>query len=128
MLKRLLKMRGFKELYTEVMSVVTRKKMARRMKKLARSPAVKMKKARARLRVRNTAKLAVVARKQAIKALKLKKFPTYNEMPMAQRIKVDQKIQQKYGKAIDKIVRKKMTALKSAEVGRVKKAKETAGK
>lgn len=121
-------MKNFRELYTEVMSVSTRKKMARRMAKLAKSPAVKMKKARARLRVRSTAKLAVVARKQAIKALKLKKFPTYNVMPMGQRVKVDQKIQQKYGKAIDKIVRKKMTALKSAEVGRVKKAKETAGK
>ena len=117
-------MRGFKELYTEVMSVATRKKMARRMAKLAKSPAVKMKKARAKLRVRNTAKLAVVARKQALKAIKLKKFPTYNDMPMAQRIKVDQKIQQKFGKSIDKMVRKKMTKLKSSEVSRVKKAKE----
>ena len=118
-------MRKFRELYTEVMSVVTRKKISKRMAKLARSPAVKMKKARTRLKVRSTAKLAIVARKQALKTIKLKHYPTYDEMPMAQRIKVDQKIQQKYGKAIDKIVRKKMTALKSAEVGRVAKAKET---
>ena len=118
-------MRRFKELYTEVMSVSTRKKMARRMAKLARSPAVKAKKARAKLRVRSTDKLSVIARKQALKAIKLKYYPTYNEMPMSQRIKVDQKIQQKYGKAIDKMVRKKMTALKSSEVGRVAKAKET---
>ena len=118
-------MRGFKELYTEVMSVATRKKMARRMKKLARSPAVKMKKARTRLKVRSTAKLAIVARKQALKTIKLKYYPTYDEMPMAQRIKVDQKIQQKYGKIIDKMVKKKMTALKSSEVARVAKAKET---
>ena len=117
-------MRGFKELYTEVMSVATRKKMAIRMAKLARSPAVKAKKARAKLKVRGTAQLAVVARKQALKAIKLKKFPTYNDMPMAQRIKVDQKIQQKYSKAIDKIVKKKMAKLKSTEVARVKKAKE----
>ena len=94
------------------------------MAKLARSPAVKMKKARTRLKVRSTAKLAIVARKQALKTIKLKYYPTYDEMPMAQRIKVDQKIQQKYGKAIDKIVRKKMTALKSSEVVRVAKAKE----
>ena len=117
-------MRRFRELYTEVMSVITRKKMSKRMAKLARSPAVKMKKARTRLKVRSTAKLAIVARKQALKTIKLKYYPTYDEMPMAQRIKVDQKIQQKYGKAIDKIVRKKMTALKSTEVVRVAKAKE----
>ena len=117
-------MRRFKELYTEVMSIVTRKKMARRMAKLARSPAVKAKKARAKLRVRSTDKLSVIARKQALKAIKLKYYPTYNEMPMSQRIKVDQKIQQKYGKVIDKIARKKMTKLKSSEVARVKKAKE----
>ena len=34
------------------------------------------------------------------------------------------KIQQKYGKAIDKIVRKKMAKLKSSEVSRVKKARD----
>ena len=117
-------MRKFIELYTEVMSISTRKKMSKRMAKLARSPAVKMKKAITRLKVRSTAKLAIVARKQALKTIKLKYYPTYDEMPMAQRIKVDQKIQQKYGKAIDKIVRKKMTALKSTEVVRVAKAKE----
>jgi len=118
-------MRKFRELYTEVMSVSTRKKMSKRMAKLARSPAVKMKKARTRLKVRNTAQLTIVARKQALKTIKLKYYPTYDEMPMAQRIKVDQKIQQKYGKIIDKMVKKKMTALKSAEVARVAKAKET---
>ena len=118
-------MRKFIELYTEVMSVSTRKKMSKRMAKLARSPAVKMKKARTRLKVRNTAQLTIVARKQALKTIKLKYYPTYDEMPMAQRIKVDQKIQQKYGKIIDKMVKKKMTALKSAEVARVAKAKET---
>ena len=117
-------MRKFIELYTEVMSMSTRKKMSKRMAKLARSPAVKAKKARTRLKVRNTAQLTIVARKQALKTIKLKYYPTYDEMPMAQRIKVDQKIQQKYGKAIDKIVRKKMTALKSTEVVRVAKAKE----
>ena len=117
-------MRKFIELYTEVMSVSTRKKMSKRMAKLARSPAVKAKKARTRLKVRNTAQLTIVARKQALKTIKLKYYPTYDEMPMAQRIKVDQKIQQKYGKIIDKMVKKKMTALKSSEVVRVAKAKE----
>ena len=117
-------MKNFREFYTEVMSVSTRKKMAKRMAKLARSPAVKMKKARTKLKVRNTAKLTIVARKEALKTIKLKYYPTYDEMPMSQRIKVDQKIQQKYGKSIDKIVRKKLTALKSSEVERVAKAKE----
>ena len=66
-------MKNFREFYTEVMSVSTRKKMAKRMAKLARSPAVKMKKARTKLKVRNTAKLTIVARKEALKTIKLKK-------------------------------------------------------
>ena len=117
-------MKKFREFYTEVMSVATRKKMSKRMAKLARSPVVKLKKARSRLKMRSTSQLAVVARKDALKAIKLKNFPTYNDMPMGQRVKVDQKIQQKFGKKIDAMVRKKMTALKSAETARVTKAKE----
>ena len=117
-------MKNFRELYTEVMSVATRKKMSKRMAKLARSPAVKLKKARSRLKMRSTSQLAVVARKDALKAIKLKNFPTYNDMPMGQRVKVDQKIQQKFGKKIDSMVKKKMTKLKSAETARVTKAKE----
>lgn len=116
-------MKNFISFYTEVMSVATRKKMAKRMAKLARSPAVKAKKARTRLKMRSTAQLTVVARKEALKAIKLKYYPTYNEMPMGQRVKVDQKIMQKYGKAIDKMVKKKMASLKAAEVSRVTAAK-----
>ena len=117
-------MKNFISFYTEVMSVATRKKMAKRMAKLARSPAVKAKKARTRLKMRSTAQLTVVARKEALKAIKLKKFPTYNEMSLQQRVKVDQIVQQRYSKVVDKIVRKKMTKLKSSEMKRVKKAKE----
>ena len=45
-------------------------------------------------------------------------------MPMGQKVKVDQKIMQKYGKSIDKIVKKKMAKLKGDEGSRVQKAKE----
>ena len=117
-------MKNFRDLYTEVMSVSTRKKMAKRMAKLAKSPAVKAKKARTRLKMRSTAQLTITARKQALKAIKLKHYPTYDDMPMGQKVKVDQKIMQKYGKSIDKIVKKKMAMLKGDEVSRVQKAKE----
>ena len=53
-------MRTFLEFITEaprVVSVIQRKKQARRMAKLARSPAIKAKKKRAMLRMRDTAKL-----------------------------------------------------------------------
>ena len=69
-------MKNFRDLYTEVMSVSTRKKMAKRMAKLAKSPAVKAKKARTRLKMRSTAQLTITARKQALKAIKLKHYPT----------------------------------------------------
>ncbi len=47
----------------EIMSVSARKKQARRMAKMARSPAVKMKKQRTKLKVRPPAKLAMLAKK-----------------------------------------------------------------
>ena len=44
-------MKNFKELYEAVASVVQRKKMARRMSKMARSPAIQMKKKKAALKM-----------------------------------------------------------------------------
>ena len=45
-------------------------------------------------------------------------------MPLAQRVKVDQKNQQKYGAKIAKIAKKTAMKLKKAEIERVKKARE----
>ena len=118
-------MKKFKELYEAVASVVQRKKMQRRMAKMAKSPVIQMKKQRAMLKVRNPSKLAQLARKKAIQSFRDKFYPGYGEMSLQQRVKVDQMVMQKYGKKIDKISKKAAKILQKQEVERVKKAKET---
>ena len=54
----------FKELSEKVVSVAQRKKMARRMSKLQKSAGFQLKKKRNSLRVRDTAKLTVIAKKK----------------------------------------------------------------
>ena len=117
-------MKRFSDLYEKVVNVVQRKKMARRMAKMAKSKAFQFKKQRAMLRVRNPAKLALVARKKTIQVYRDKMYPNYKDMPLPQRVKVDQLITQKYGAKIDKIAKKMAMKLKKAEVERIKKAKE----
>ena len=117
-------MKTFKDFYEAVTSVVQRKKMQRRMAKMAKSTVVQMKKQRARLKVRNPAKLSVLARKKTIQSFRDKFYPGYKEMALAQRVKVDQMIMQKYGKKIDAISKKAAKILQKQEAERVKKAKE----
>ena len=118
-------MKTFIELYEAVASVVQRKKMARRMAKMARSPAIQMKKKRAMLKMRNPAKLALLARKKTIQKFRIKFYPSYKDMSLHQKVKVDQMVMQKYGKKIDKVSKKVAKQLQKLEVERVKKAKET---
>ena len=117
-------MKTFQDLYEAVSSVVQRKKMARRMAKMARSPVIQKKKQRAMLKVRSPAKLAILARKKTIQSFRDKFYPSYGEMSLQQRVKVDQMIMQKYGKKIDAISKKATKVLQKQEVERVKKAKE----
>ena len=121
-------MKTFKDFYEAVASVVQRKKMQRRMAKMAKSPVIQMKKQRAMLKVRNPTKLALLARKKTIQKFRDKFYPGYKDMGLQQRVKVDQMIMQKYGKKIDKISKKVAKQLQKLEVERVKKARETAGK
>ena len=116
-------MKKFKELYEVVASVVQRKKLQRRMAKMAKCPVIQMKKQRAMLKMRNPAKLALLARKKTIQKFRDKFYPSYKEMSLQQRVKVDQMIMQKYGKKIDKISKKIAIQLQKLEVERVKKAK-----
>jgi len=117
-------MKKFKDIYEAVMGVQQRKKAARRMAKMARSPIVQAKKKRAALKMRNPTKLLLLARKKAIQMMRDKFYPAYNNMALAQRVKVDQLIMQKYGKKIDKISKKLAIKLQKAEIERVKKARE----
>ena len=116
-------MKKFKELYEVVASVVQRKKMQRRMAKMAKSPVIQMKKQRAMLRVRNPSKLAILARKKTIQSFRDKFYPGHKDMSLQQKVKVDQMVMQKYGKKIDKISKKVAKKLQKLEVERVKKAK-----
>ena len=117
-------MKNFRQFYTEVMSVVARKKLARRMAKMAKSPVTQAKKKRAALRIRNPAKLAVLAKKKTRDTIRNKFYPGYKDMSMPEKVKIDSIIQQKYGKKIDKISKKAAKILQKQEVERVKKAKE----
>ena len=116
-------MKNFKDFY-EVMGIIQRKKMSRRMAKMAKSPIMKFKKKKATLKIRNPAKLAQVARKKATQTMRDKFYPSYKEMAVAQKVKIDQMIMQKYGKKIDKIAKKLAMKLQKQEIERVKKARE----
>jgi len=118
-------MKKFRDFYEAVASVVQRKKMQRRMTKMAKSPVIQLKKQRARLKMRSPAKLAILARKKTIQSFRDKFYPGYGEMSLQQRVKVDQMVMQKYGKKIDKISKKVAKQLQKLEIERVKKAKET---
>ena len=111
----------------EAMSVSARKKQARRMAKMARSPAVKMKKQKAKLKVRPPAKLAMLARKKTIQSFRDKFFPKYKESSLQQRVKIDQMVMARYGKKIDKVAKKLLMKLKKTEIERVKKARANLG-
>ena len=117
-------MKTFLEFINErVVSVVQRKKQARRMAKIARSPSVQAKKKKAMLKMRNPAKLAMVARKKTIQSFRDKFYPSYGDMSLQQRVKIDQLIMVKYGKKIDKIAKKMVIGLKKKELERVKRAR-----
>ena len=125
-------MKAFKELRSEVdeltefrfIDKAQRKKMKIRMQKLAKSGAFQAKKARARLRMPDAAKLMVQAKKAAKKIILKKFYPKYNEMSMMAKVKIDQVIATKYGAMIDKMAKKQLPKLKKAAMARVKAAKE----
>jgi len=117
-------MKTFSEFINErVVSVVQRKKQARRMAKMAKSSSFKVKKKKAMLKMRNPAKLAMVARKKTIQMFRDKFYPSYKDMSLQQKVKIDQLVMAKYGKKIDKISKKMAMKLKKTELERIKKAR-----
>jgi len=114
----------FKDLIEKLVNVAQRKKQARRMAKLAKSPAFLFKKKKAMLRMRNPAKLAQAARKKTIQMYRDKFYPQYKNASLQQKVKIDQLIMAKYGKKIDKISKKMAIKLKKQELQRIKKARE----
>ena len=116
-------MKTFQELY-EVMSVSARKKLARRMAKLQKSPAFQMRKKKSALRMRDSAKLLVVARKKLMQGYRDKFFADYKNQSVQRRTMIDQQIMQKYGKKIDKFSKKAAMKLRALEPERIKKARD----
>jgi len=126
-------MRNFKDLFEDIEEKATpaqmmqnRRKMARRMKILAKKSSVKAKKARMRLRRRGTDALQAAAKRQAkMMVIKRTLGPgiNYKELPMQKRIQIDQKVVAKKRAVIDKISKKILRKLKAGEGERVKQAK-----
>ena len=129
-------MKTLTELYTEVNSVdekqtpaqamQTRRKMARRMKLLAKRSSTKMKKKRMRTRRRGNDALQKIAQRQAKMAVIKRSMGNvdYKELPLQKRIQIDQKIVARKRKVIDKIAKKLLRGLKAGESKRIAKAKE----
>jgi len=114
----------FEALSEKLVNVAQRKKQARRMAKLARSPSFQFKKKKAMLKMRNPAKLHMAARKKTIQKFRDKFYPSYDEMPIQQKVIIDQRLIAKYGSKIDKISKKVALQLKKQEIDRIKKARE----
>ena len=69
--------------------------------------------------------------KQKVKAAKLAKqkvldkfYPKYKEMSLAARVKIDQILQSRYGKLINKLTQKLGRVVKKKELEKVRKARE----
>ena len=123
-------MKQFRDFYNgelsefKVINKAQRRKMALRLKRLVKSPAFKKKVEKSKLRIANPAKQKVKAAKLAKQKVIDKYYPKYKEMGLAQRIKIDQLIQQKYGGMIAKLTMKLMKVVKAKEKEKVKKARE----
>ena len=119
----------FLELYSNVnelkkVNLAQRKKMAIRMKKLTKSSAFKTKVAKSKLRVASPEKIKVKAQKLAKKAVLKKFYPKYDDMPVAQRIKIDQIVSAKYSGMINKIATKSVKIVKAKEIEKVRTARD----
>ena len=111
-----------------VIGKAQRRKIARRMARLVKTAGFKTKVKRSMLRIASVAKQKVKAAKLAKQQVLDKYFPTYKSMGLPQRVKTDQKIQQRYGGLINKLTVKKMRVVKKKEIEKVKKARANIGK
>ena len=117
-------MKTLSDLYEKTVNVVQRRKQARRMSKMAKSSAFQFKKKKAMLRMRNPVKLMQIARKKTVQSFRDKFYPSYKEMSVQQKVKIDQLLMQKYGGKIDKISKKLAIKLRGDEGSRIARAKE----
>jgi len=126
-------MKTYEELMYELeerkaMSVLQRRKMGIRMRKMMKNPAVQAKIARAKKKLAPDSKILQRANKAA-KQIIIKKFAglqpnEYANLSLMQRQTIDNKIVSKKSGAIKKIAKKLIVKLKKAELERLKKARE----
>ena len=107
-----------------VVSKAARRKIALRMKRLVKTAGFKKKVERSKRKIASFAKQKVKAAKLAKQFVLNKYFPTYKSMGLPQRVKTDQKIQQRYSGMIAKLTIKKMKEVKKKEIEKVKKSRE----
>jgi len=120
------KFKEFLDLNERIFNIAQRKKQARRMAVLAKSSAFQAKKKRTMMKIRNSAKLLLVAKKQTLMTFRKKAYPNYNDMSIPQKVKADQVIMQRFGPKIDKVAKKVAKKLKSKEAERIAKLKSGA--
>ena len=106
-----------------VINVAQRRKIARRMKRLAKSSAFQKKKERAKLKIASPEKQAAKARKAAKKIIIKKFYKNYDKLSPQMKMKVDQRIAAKYGPAINKIAQRMKIRVKKGEIEKVKAAR-----
>ena len=126
-------MKTYEELMYELeerkaMSILQRRKMGIRMRKMMKNPAVQAKIARAKKKLAPDSKILQRANKAA-KQIIIKKFAglqpnEYANLPLMQRQMIDNKIVSKKSGAIKKIAKKLIVKLKKAELERLKNARE----
>ena len=126
-------MKTYEELMYELeerkaMSILQRRKMGIRMRKMMKNPAVQAKIARAKNKIAPDSKILQRANKAA-KQIIIKKFAglqpnEYANLSLMQRQVIDNKIVSKKSGAIKKIAKKLIVKLKKAELERLKKARE----
>ena len=126
-------MKTYEELMYELeerkaMSILQRRKMGIRMRKMMKNPAVQAKIARAKKKLAPDSKILQRANKAA-KQIIIKKFAglqpnEYANLSLMQRQTIDNKIVSKKSGAIKKIAKKLIIKLKKAELERLKKARE----
>jgi len=123
-------MKTFLELYSDLselkkVNLAQRRKQALRMKRLTQTSAFKKKVERSKLRVASPEKIRVKAQKLAKQKILDKFYPKYKEMPIAQRVKIDAIVAQKYGGMINKIAIKSVKVIKAKELEKVRTARDT---
>ena len=118
----------FSELYSDInelkkVNLAQRRKQARRMAKITKTAAFKRKVELSKRRVASPEKIKVKAAKLAKKKVLDKFYPQYKDMPVQQRVKIDQLVAAMYGGMINKIATRSVKVVKKKELEKVKQAR-----